>query len=225
MTPFIRFPHTPHLVWLGSGSPRDDKVLTPAQAEGFLQNPIVIEEKIDGANTGFSFDGEGTLQVQNRGEYLIPPYLGQYVKLEAWLRPRLDLLFDTLGDRFILFGEWCFARHNLEYTRLPDWFLAFDVFDRRRGLFLPSAHRNLIAAACQVQTIDSIGANAASISDLTDLVMKTRSHYREGELEGLILRIETADCTVDRAKIVRPDFVQAIGPHWSRSALQRNRLS
>ena len=31
-----------------------------------------------------------------------------------------------LGDRLILFGEWCAAQHSLDYETLPDWFLAFD---------------------------------------------------------------------------------------------------
>ena len=29
MTDFFRFPHTPHIAWLGQGTPRDDKVLSP----------------------------------------------------------------------------------------------------------------------------------------------------------------------------------------------------
>ena len=33
---FFRFPHTPHLAWLGEGSPRDDKVLSPNEVTGLL---------------------------------------------------------------------------------------------------------------------------------------------------------------------------------------------
>ncbi|MGV3590570.1 MAG: DNA ligase, partial [Gammaproteobacteria bacterium] len=29
MDEFFRFPHTPHIAWLGAGMPRDDKVLAP----------------------------------------------------------------------------------------------------------------------------------------------------------------------------------------------------
>jgi len=41
--PFFRFPHTPHLAWLGRGTPRDDKVLSPADAAGLLAGDVVIE--------------------------------------------------------------------------------------------------------------------------------------------------------------------------------------
>ena len=61
---YFRFPHTPHLVWLGEGTPRDDKVFTPAKAEAFLSRPVIIEEKVDGANLGISFDDSGALRVQ-----------------------------------------------------------------------------------------------------------------------------------------------------------------
>jgi hypothetical protein len=32
--------------------------------------------------------------------------------------------------RHILFGEWCRAQHSVFYSRLPDYFLAFDIWDR-----------------------------------------------------------------------------------------------
>ena len=46
---FYRFPHTPHLAWLGTGPVRDDKVVTTQEAKTFLSQPVAIEEKIDGA--------------------------------------------------------------------------------------------------------------------------------------------------------------------------------
>ena len=51
---FFRFPHTPHLTWLGLGEPRDDKVLSGDEALALLSADVVLEEKLDGANLGFS---------------------------------------------------------------------------------------------------------------------------------------------------------------------------
>jgi hypothetical protein len=44
MTDFFRFPHTPHLAWLGEGSPRDDKVLLPNEVAALLAGNVVVEE-------------------------------------------------------------------------------------------------------------------------------------------------------------------------------------
>ena len=47
------------------------------------------------------------------------------------------MLFEILSEKFILFGEWCYAQHSIFYDRLPDWFLGFDIYDK--DFFLPSA--------------------------------------------------------------------------------------
>jgi len=69
MTDFFRFPHTPHIASLGDGTPRDDKVLTAAEAEAFLAHAVLLEEKVDGANLGFSLGSDGEIRAQNRGQY------------------------------------------------------------------------------------------------------------------------------------------------------------
>ena len=49
---FFRFPHTPHLAWLGRDIPRDDKVLAPSEAKALLSDDVTVEEKLDAANNG-----------------------------------------------------------------------------------------------------------------------------------------------------------------------------
>ena len=86
MSEFFRFPHTPHLAWLGAGVPRDDKVLPEESVRALLAQDVVVEEKVDGANLGFSVDGEGALQAQNRGSYLdLEDLQGQWRPLRRWL--------------------------------------------------------------------------------------------------------------------------------------------
>lgn len=51
---FFRFPHTPHLAWLGTVPPRSDKVLAEDEVANLLAKEVVVEEKVDGANIGFS---------------------------------------------------------------------------------------------------------------------------------------------------------------------------
>jgi len=120
MSDFFRFPHTSHIAWLGQGRPRDDKVLSPEEARAFLQADIIIEEKVDGANLGFSVSSQGELRAQNRGHYLEHPFSGQFSRLETYLAQHEDGLIDALSGGLILFGEWCAARHSLGYERLPD---------------------------------------------------------------------------------------------------------
>lgn len=96
MSDFFRFPHTPHLVWLATGEPRDDKLLTLVEANALLADEVVVEEKLDGANLGISIGTDGQLRVQNRGQYLVEPFTGQFSRLAPWLGQHHYKLIDTL---------------------------------------------------------------------------------------------------------------------------------
>lgn len=225
MSDFFRFPHTPHLEWLGEGSPRDDKVLSPAEAQAILTAPVVVEEKIDGANLGISVDHEGNLRAQNRGHYLDPPFFGQFEKLAPWLGSRAEALFDALEDRLILFGEWSAARHSLDYDRLPDWFLVFDVYDRNTHRFWSTARRNELACSLELRTVPQVMQGRITLAELKRILQSQPSAYRVGPMEGVVVRRENNEWLDARAKLVRPDFTQSIGMHWSSRGIQWNGLA
>lgn len=225
MTEFFRFPHTPHIAWLAPGQPRDDKVLAPDEVAEFLSQELVIEEKLDGANMGISFSAEAVLHVQNRGQYLNRPYGGQFSRLEEWLASREDDLFDALGSHLMLFGEWCAAQHSLDYATLPDWFMAFDVYDRREQRFWSTRRRDELAQRLGIKLVPRVSKGQVKLPELIDWVKEKTSHYRDGHLEGVVMRYEDDDWLLQRAKLVRPDFVQAIEEHWRSRALQWNRIA
>lgn len=228
MKDFFRFPHTPHLTWLGSGEPRDDKVLSPAEAADLLRGVVVLEEKVDGANLGFSLGPAGELMAQNRGQYLAAPHAGQFARLPAWLALHGDAVAEALlehaDDRLMLFGEWCAARHSLAYTRLPDWFLLFDVLECGSGRFWSSTRRNALAARLGLATTPQVAHGRYSLGQVTSSLTTQVSRFREGPLEGIVIRRENVDWCEQRAKLVRPDFTQAITEHWRNRRLEWNRL-
>lgn len=221
---FFRFPHTPHLAWLGEGSPRDDKVLSPNEVTALLAGDVVVEEKLDGANVGLSLGPNGNLRAQNRGQYLAEPHAGQFARLPTWLAQHSEGLRRALKPNQILFGEWCAARHSLGYASLPDWFLLFDVYDRSADRFWSSARRNALARSAGLVTVPQVLHGKATASTLKKLVVDTASRFRAGALEGVVIRRESVDWCEARAKLVRPDFTQAIDTHWRKRALEWNRI-
>jgi ATP-dependent RNA circularization protein (DNA/RNA ligase family) len=221
---FFRFPHTPHLAWLGEGSPRDDKVLSPAEVNALLAENVVVEEKLDGANLGISVGPDGTLRLQNRGQYLTRPWSGQFARLSSWLPAHESALAEALGDHLILFGEWCTARHSMDYNALPDWFLAFDVYDRNEGRFWSTARRNELTTRLGISSVPAVFTGKANAQDLKPLVIQERSRFRPGSLEGIVIRQENSEWLEARAKLVHPEFTQAIIEHWTRRGIEWNRL-
>lgn len=224
MTSFFRFPHTPHLAWLGDGEPRDDKVLSAAEAKALLASDVVVEEKLDGANLGFSLSAEGDLLAQNRGQYLAEPHAGQFARLPAWISLHRDALLDVLQPSLMVFGEWCAARHSLDYGALPDWFLVFDVYDRDAGRFWSSQRRNALAETAGLATVREVFRGQTTLPQLKQLVATASSRFRDGPMEGIVVRRESADWCEARAKLVRPDFTQAIATHWRKRTIEWNRL-
>lgn len=225
MNDFFRFPHTPHLAWLGEGQPRDDKVLSACEAAEILSGNVVVEEKLDGANLGLSLGPDGIVRVQNRGQYLAKPYSGQFARLASCLPQIEEALIATLGQNLILFGEWCAARHSLDYATLPDWLLAFDVYDRSAGKFWSTARRNELVARLSLPVVPTVFAGKTSMQELRSPLLHSTSLFREGPLEGLVIRKENSEWLEARAKLVHPDFTQAITEHWSRRGLEWNRLA
>jgi hypothetical protein len=226
MEHFVRFPHTPHIAWLGVAQPRDDKVLSPSEAAELLSGDVVLEEKVDGANLGFSLSPEGELRAQNRGQYLSEPPGGQFSRLPTWLDIHGSGIGNALlehADRELMFfGEWCAARHSLAYSRLPDWFLLFDVLEASTGRFWSSRRRDELAAHLGLATVPRLARGRFKLSELVSRLDQWPSRFRDGPLEGIVVRRESADWCERRAKLVRSDFTQAIGEHWRNRRLEWN---
>ena len=122
------------------------------------------------------------------------------------------------------FGEWCAARHSLDYGALPDWWLLFDIYDRQAGAFWSTTRRDAWALQHGFAVVPRLRQGQFTLEQLRGLVMQGRSTCRDGCLEGAVLRREDELWLLDRAKLVRPDFTQAIDIHWRSRPLEWNRL-
>ena len=135
MKPILKYPRTPHL--LGSRQQRGDEdlaIVSPADLKGRF---LIVEEKLDGANSAISFDDDRGLVLQSRGHVLSGgPRERQFDLFKRWANAHRDALLHVLGNRYTLYGEWLYARHTIRYDRLPHYFLEFDLFDREIDEFL-----------------------------------------------------------------------------------------
>jgi len=224
VTDFFRFPHTPHLAWLGSGEPRDDKVLAPREVATLLAGEVIVEEKVDGANVGFSVSHDGDVVVQNRGSYLDRHHAhDQFRPLWPWLDRNRDALFDALGTQLILFGEWCYACHSVPYDGLPDWFLGFDVYDRGYERFWSSDRRDALLERLDLVPTPRLAHGHCTLPQLQAFLGPSR--VGSNDMEGLVVRAEADGWVTGRAKLVAARFTQQIEEHWSRGAVRPNSLA
>jgi ATP-dependent RNA circularization protein (DNA/RNA ligase family) len=219
---FVRFPRTPHLTWLAANPPRNDKVMTVQERCAFLSSSIVIEEKVDGANVGISVVN-GVLQAQNRGSVLTRGAHPQFHMLWSWMASRSALLVEGL-ENLILFGEWCFAVHSLEYDHLPDWFLAFDLYDKSSQRYWTTDRRDAWLLEHHIERVPTIDAGIFQTEALIHKLADSQSQLRHGPPEGFYLRSDGEQWLEGRAKLVRAEFLQGIHKHWTAQRLECNQV-
>lgn len=230
-----KYPRTRHIE--GSGLQKDDD---PDVAPWVMLKgrTLVVEEKLDGANTGISFSRSGALQLQCRGHYLTGgPGEAQFQLFKPWAQTHQAWLWETLGTHYVLYGEWLYAKHTEFYDALPHYFHEFDVLDLETDTFLDTTSRHTLLAGGPVISVPVLQtAKFNKLSDLTRLVgtsvyksenwaMVLRETATELNLnpdtvlsetdnsrlsEGLYIKVEENGAVSERYKWVRPDFLQTI---------------
>ena len=128
----VKFPRTPHVE--GSRVQAGDEDLQIVPLASLWGKHIVVEEKIDGANSGMSFDPARKLHLQSRGHLLTGgPRETQFTLFKQWAATHADRFRDALGDRYVAYGEWMYTKHTVFYDRLPHYWMEFDVLDKDRS--------------------------------------------------------------------------------------------
>lgn len=147
----FKFPRTRHLFDAGGkGVSRDDLLLDQSDEKIFYssrgrgeQHLVAVEEKVDGANLGISIGTDMRVSFQNRSHFINSKTHRQFNSLDSWLAQHSSGLYEALEPgRHVLFGEWLYAKHSIHYTKLPGYFLAFDIYDRTESRFLSRRERN-----------------------------------------------------------------------------------
>jgi len=137
---------------------------------------LVVEEKQDGANCGISFP-DGKLHLQSRGHYLRGgPREKQFDLLKQWSACHAHAFSSVLGSRYVVYGEWMFAKHTFFYDALPHYFMEFDVLDTETNTFLDTPSRKALLTGLPIVSVHVIDEGViASLGHMAGLI--TRSNF------------------------------------------------
>ena len=250
----IKYPRTPHIQ--GSRLQPGDEDLRQRPFSDIAGRHVVLEEKIDGANSAASFTDEGELRLQSRGHFLTGGYRERHYNLmKQWGVVHKDRLYEVLGQRYIMYGEWMYAKHTIYYDALPHYFMEFDVLDRENGRFLDTSSRHELLKdlpICHVPVLASGIFNSMDevLKYLGDSLYITDAHIehlredtdklgldadrvcRETDasrlMEGIYIKVEENGEVVDRMKYVRASFLQTVEEsqsHWLDRPIVPNRIT
>lgn len=232
---FFKYPRTPHL--FGERGTDDDKHLNEADSRALLADEsLIVEEKLDGTNVGIHFDERGELVLQCRGHLITEGMHPQYDLFKQWIAVKRPVFEDVLLDRFILFGEWVYARHSVHYLKLPHYFFEFDIFDKETETFLDLERRLEMLADTGIETVPVVHRGGLKPKELDGLIGPSAfgsvfdnpvTGVPDNLMEGLYVRTEADGVVTARAKRVRPEFVEKIkqSGHWKHQVMVPNELA
>lgn len=210
----FHFPFSP-------GATNDDKIAT--SMDKLIGTPIVITEKMDGSNT--SIESRGCFA---RTHASTPTHasFNQFKALHASIK-------HMILEHTQLFGEWCYAKHSIEYSELPGYFLLFNV------RYLNDDSPPNWGAWWEVETwAKEIGVptvpvlfkgTVSSEKELKELVesLMIQPSACGGIREGVVVRVqrqfnddEFSTCIM---KCVRANHVQT-SDHWKDQEIIKNKL-
>jgi len=191
--------------------------------EKLIGVPIVLTEKMDGSNT--SLEKDGCFARTHSG----PPTHASFDQLKAL---HASVKHMILGHTQ-LFGEWCYAKHSIEYSELPGYFLIFNV------RYLNDDGPPNWGAWWEVESwAEEIGVSTVPVlfkgtvsseKELKDLVESFMNQPSAcgGIREGVVARVaegfaddDFSDCVM---KCVRANHVQT-SEHWKDQEIIKNRL-
>jgi len=221
----IKFPRTRHVVNLGAAT-RDDLIMAEGEQKKYLNNPIYVEEKVDGANLGISIHNN-QIHLQNRSHYITSKYHEQFKSIDKWLYQHSQDLWTVLEpDRHILYGEWMYACHSIPYERLPGYFIAFDLYDQYEGKFWSRRRLEEVLSTTQIPIVPLMEHKTFKTAAELKALVQRQSQFHDGRVEGAYCRImdDKNEWLAGRAKIVRTDFL-AGNEHWTRGGIRPNQLA
>ncbi|BAZ01834.1 hypothetical protein NIES37_58410 [Tolypothrix tenuis PCC 7101] len=243
MEQIYKYPRTHHIQ--GSRLQPGDEDLESIPFDALKEQYVVVEEKVDGANAAISFAADGQIRLQSRGHYLTGGAREKHFNLfKQWAHTHALAFWQVLGSRYILFGEWLYAKHTVFYDALPHYFLEYDVLDLEKQVFLSTKSRQQLLAGlplCSVPVLFS--GKLLSYKQMIGLVGE--SHYQtpahlqtfrqicqergldverslkqtdqSSLMEGLYIKVEPGDTVIARYKYVRSSFlttIQQSDGHW-----------
>lgn len=80
-------------------------------------------------------------------------------------------------------------------------------------------------SSCKSRAEPTLYDGKVNLAQLSTLVNTTNSRFREGPLEGVVVRRESAKWCESRVKLVRAELTQVISEHWRSRAIEWNQLN
>jgi len=193
--------------------------------------PIVITEKMDGSNTSLEFDG---CYARTHAGTPTHKSFDQLKALHASIKWNIP-------EGLQFFGEWCFAKHSIEYAELPAYFMLFNIralqgtpiilgfvqtFDMWFAWEDVEAWAQKMCLATVPVLFQGTVQSEKELQELVESLMEQPSTCG-GVREGVVARVQRSfkdeEFPICVMKCVRANHVQTT-EHWKDQEITKNKL-
>ena len=117
-----------------------------------------------------------------------------------------------------------YATHSIPYSNLPDWFLAYDLYDRSTQTFVDRRTLEVLLDGTSIKLVPLVyqGESMPSADVLLSMIQQ-KSLFYDGRTEGVYVKVEARGAVKMRGKVVRSDFI-AGNEHWTKGGIRVNGL-
>ncbi len=194
--------------------------LSDEETKLLLAGEVSITEKLDGANTGIIRVRDG-FRLQKRGGLVGQSEHEQFGFFTAWSQANYDKLIQ-LPKNTVLFGELMYAQHTIHYNKLPDYFLAFALYNYKDQEYYKRDEMVKVCESVGLCYSPEVARGHFKRTELFNLIPKV-SAYGDEKAEGIVVeKIKDGS----RGKVVREEFVKHMeeDEHWSHYNVRKNLL-
>jgi len=205
------YPRIPHLLPTSAGT-RDDLLLSQPALSAFFAEPVLVEEKLDGANVSL-WARDGRVQVAGRGGLGAIDRAAQLGRLRAWVAERTAALLAGLR-RDVLYGEWLHLTHGVPYDRLPSLLVGLDLLTPA-GWATP-LERDARLAELGVPPPPALFDGVLGTADTLSGVLEGLSPFGSEQREGVVVRRRSTRAEPRLAKVVSTAYRRPADADWRR---------
>lgn len=211
-----KFPSVKHLPWSEEDA-RRNKYLEESDLEdlALTDGKVVMTEKMDGANSCMTSDK--IFARSHSGE-------AQGRQFDLMKKKHREEYIHRIPNHLAIYGEWLYAKHSIKYTKLPRYFLVFDIYDMKREMWLSWENVEKMAQNLGMRTVPTIKRGYWKNEDFK-IEPEGESFYGDTR-EGYVLRrtcpIEKGNYVNYSAKCVREDHVSTEELHWRKGEMEIN---
>ena len=173
-----------------------------------------VQEKIDGAGVGISWLDTAPV-LRNRDHVLKKGYSKiktpakkQFVPAWNWIHKHekdIKLVSELWESPVTIYGEWMFASHSIKYDKLPDTFIAYDIWSVVDNKFLnPEIVKNLLSET-NIEYIKPFKMTFTTIEGIVE-TSEMDSLYRDGKAEGIVIKTSEGYFVEEMYKVVNKFF-------------------